>query len=46
MKTKKKPNKAREMVTLNMILSRKAGRMKDRRSERGGSKKRDHLEGW
>lgn len=46
MKTKKQPRKVREMVTFNMILSRKGGRMKDRRTERGGSKKRDHLEGW
>jgi hypothetical protein len=46
MKSKKQPRKAREMVTLNMILTRKGGRMKDRRSERGGSKKPDHHEGW
>lgn len=47
MKTKKRPNKLRDMVTLNMILSRKGGRMKDRRQPRGGAKKQDHQsDGW
>lgn len=35
---KRKPKKPRNIVVLGMILTRKAGRMKDRRAARGGAK--------
>lgn len=35
---KRKPKKPRSLVVLGMILTRKAGKIKDRRRDRGGSR--------